>query len=185
MRFRKAIVAGLFVLVSAAGIAVPTVASAAVTAPAAVSTVHPAFSANCPCNIIMSNNDALGAPNPAAGNPITEEQFGRNLTWSSQTTYLGYDAGYWTLNTNGNYVAATNNCDGLTVKSSNTSNGVVWAMRYDSGSGKWYIINRYCDQVGNWGGTAVMGGNGTRGVQMFVGLIGGAGYLRMCPCTAL
>jgi hypothetical protein len=137
---------------------------AGVTAPAsAAGHVRPDFSCSS-CSIIEGTGFAVGAANIAAGNPVTQEATGRTMTWVSQTTYLGYDAGFWKFS-NGNYMAANVSCSGVTVKSSGASDGTVWFMR-DAGGGKWYVGNRYCDNGQT--GTVVLAGDGTLHDQYFL-----------------
>jgi len=85
------------------------------------------------------------------------------MTWVGQTTYLGFAAGFWKFS-NGNYMAANTSCSGVTVKSSNTSTGVVWFMVPDGS--KWYVGNRYCDtgQQGNM----VLAGDGVLHHQYYI-----------------
>jgi hypothetical protein len=85
------------------------------------------------------------------------------MTWVQQTTYLGYDAGFWKFS-NGNYMAANTACSGVTVKSSNTSTGVVWFMVPDGA--KWFVGNRYCDNAGN--GNIVLAGDGVLHHQYYI-----------------
>jgi hypothetical protein len=141
------------------------VLAGATAAPASAAGHHarPDFSCGS-CSIAEGTGFAVGATNIAAGNPVTQEATGRTMTWVPQTTYLGYTAGFWKFS-NGNYMAANTSCSGITVKSSNTSDGVVWFMR-DAGSGKWYVGNRYCDNAQT--GTIVLAGDGTLHDQYFV-----------------
>jgi len=159
------IIRAVLVAAAATGIAV-AVAPVASAAPAGH---HPRPDFACgSCSIIEGTGFAVGAANIAAGNPVTQEAQGRTMTWVQQTTYLGYDAGFWKFS-NGNYMAATTSCGGVTVKSSNTSTGVVWFMR-DAGGGKWYVGNRACDTAQR--GNVVLAGDGTLHDQFGVAVIG-------------
>jgi len=150
---------------AAAGIAV----AAAPVASAAPAGHHPRPDFSCSsCSIIEGTNYAVGAPDDSAGQPVTQETTGRTMTWVQQTTYLGYAAGFWKFS-NGNYMAMNAGCNGATVKSSNTSSGVVWFM-VDAGSGKWYVGNRYCDNQQH--GNIVLEGDGVLHHQYAVAAIG-------------
>jgi hypothetical protein len=172
MRFARAR-AVLAAVAMAAGLA------AAATAPAAAQSagIRPHFTGTN-VNIILSNGDGVGAPDPSAGHPVTEEAVGRTMTFIHQTTYFGDDAGLWRINASGGFMAMNNACNGSTVKSSSTSNGTIWAMKATTnaqGTVVWWLVNRFCDQGGD---NVVLSGDGVRGHQMFIGVIGSHGALQ-------
>jgi hypothetical protein len=156
----------------AAALAAATVAilagASAAPASAAGHHIRPDFSCGS-CNIIEGTGFGAGAPDPSPGHPVTQEAVGRTMTWHSQTTYLGYDAGYWTLNASGGYMATTSGCGGVTVKSSAASTGTVWFM-VDAGGGKWYVGNRACDNLG--AGNVVLASDGVLHHQYSTAVIG-------------
>ena len=102
--------------------------------------------ANGPFNIWLENgNQAMSSNCTTSGCLVTNSSHpGRQLTWSPLSgNYRGDSIGYWTW-ANTNYVAAQDNCGGLTTKTNTGSNGVVWAQHFQNGH--LYYVNRYCDQ---------------------------------------
>jgi hypothetical protein len=166
------IIRAVLVAAAAAGIAVaaaPTASAApAGHHPRHARVIRPDFSCSS-CNIIEGTGYGLGAPDPSPGHPVTQETVGRTVTWVHQTTYLGYDAGYWKLNVNGDYVSMNAGCNGATVKSDPASSGTVWFM-VDAGGGKWYVGSRYCDNQQQ--GNIVLEGDGVLHHQYAVAAIG-------------
>jgi hypothetical protein len=87
---------------------------------------------------------AIGAADLNAGTKVWEvNPPGRTLVFTVTTSYLGYEAGTLQFS-NGNYMAATNDFSGVTIKSSASSNGTIWAFKVFDGSVWW--INRYVSQ---------------------------------------
>lgn len=88
----------------------------------------------------------VGSDDLNAGTPVITVNAGRErfMHFDSQTTYFAEAAGLWTFS-NGNFMAAANSCNGVTIKSSSSSNGTVWAIHVNS-DGSRLFINRYCDQ---------------------------------------
>jgi len=152
------IIRAALVAAAAAGIAV----AAAPVASAAGHHPRPDFSCSS-CSIVEGNGYAVGAPDDSAGHPVTQEVAGRTMTWVQQTTYLGYAAGFWKFS-NGNYMATTTDCSGVTVKSSNTSTGVVWFMVPDGA--RWFVGNRACDTAQQ--GNTVLAGDGVLHHQYYI-----------------
>jgi len=171
MRKRKLSIA-LGGIVAALSLAATAAPASAMTAgghdPHHAVTIHHHFSANS-VNIIEGTGFGLGAPDPTAGHPVTQEAEGRTVSWVPSGTYLGHDAGYWRLNINSNYVAMNAGCNGSTVKSLQSSSGTKWYM-VDAGGGKWYVGSVYCDNQQQ--GNIVLEGDGTLHHQYGVAAIG-------------
>src|SRR5262249_35661371 len=90
---------------------------------------------------------------------------GRTMTWNPQGTNSdGFAFGYWQFS-NGNYMAATNDCQGVTVKTSAGSNGVVWTW---VPANQWIMANRYCSGGEASYGTVLTSDN-VNGHQWFPG----------------
>src|SRR5262249_7584462 len=121
MKLRNKITGIAAAVLLAAGLTV----SAAVTVSAAPSA--PGFPPGCGTPFTMNNTNGnnyyIGSNDTQAGTAvITVHAPGRTICTDSTGTpgsvYVRYD--------NGNYMAANNNCNGVTIKSSQLSNGVVW-----------------------------------------------------------
>ncbi len=105
----------------------------------------------------------------AGGTPIVQ---GSGNCTDLYEALLGYDRnGYaemYLRTTNGNFMAANNACDGVTIKTSEGSDGVVWILYTypNPGGGEWdYLTSRYCG--GNY--SMAMGGTNTAGAQWEIG----------------
>src|SRR6266704_6558706 len=164
MRFRRFAAA-----LAAAALAAASLFSATAATAAPAPQQHQAAPARLgagPWNIKETNGSFwVGASDITAGNPVTEksEASARNMTWDANGgTYQGHPTGYWKFS-NGNFIATTvTDCE-VTVKSSSSSTGTVWA---DNGN---LIINRYCDQqVGSNPDTQALAGFNISGRQFTV-----------------
>jgi hypothetical protein len=148
--FRKTLAAVL----TASALAVPL---AMATTPVAASPHKPVVAEkHFPSNPLhikqASGNDFyVAATDISAGNPVTEnfEGSARNMTWvpTGGDPYNGSPVGYLKFS-NGNFMAAvssgSNECILVTIKSSSTSNGTVWAWNTATGN---LMINRFCGQI--------------------------------------
>lgn len=118
------------------------------------------FPAN-PIKIYQANGDTdlgVAAPNLNAGTAVVEGPGvnfngydARNLTWTTTGSYNGAPEGHIQFS-NGNYMASTTNCVGVTIKSSSTSDGTLWSTNAFTGF-VWTIENPYCDRTfggGDW-----------------------------------
>ena len=85
--------------------------------------------------------------------------------WEPSTTYSGDQAGLWRFDSS--YIAANNACTGVTMKTSSTSNGTVWALQADGSFDR--LINRYCDQQKGSNDNQAMEGDNSAGDQYTVG----------------
>lgn len=108
----------------------------------------------------------VGSLTLTAGNPVIENTSARSFTFTVVTTYGGNNAGYLQFS-NGNFLAATTNCDGATIKSSVTSFGTVWAPKASSTPGSVNLVNRGCSDNAGHGATVYMAGRNLQG-QSFV-----------------
>ena len=105
--------------------------------------------ASGPWNIWLTNgSQAVGAGSITAGNPVTDVFHpGRDMTWSPQgTDGNNRTYGYWKFS-NGNFMAANNACNGVTIKSDASANGVIWVEVFTGGN--LYYANRYCSGGAN------------------------------------
>ena len=148
-----------------------TAALAFAAAPAQAAPARPALSSG-PWKIIETYGPySVYSSDVNAGTKVIEASNGRNLTWVDDlASYNGLETGYFTFY-NGNFMAATNDCGGVTIKSSIGSNGVVWALQPVSGSNvNARIINRYCDQSPDYNGnsTAALAGSGVLNSQFYI-----------------
>jgi hypothetical protein len=90
---------------------------------------------------------------------------GRTMTWNPQGTNSdGFAFGYWQFS-NGNYMASNDLCSGVTVRTSATSNGVVWTWVPDN---DFLFANRYCSMGAN-NYSSVLGSDNQNGHQWFIG----------------
>lgn len=90
-----------------------------------------------------NNNSPNAAGNGGAGNQIVQSVApGIHLTFSNSTTYQGDPAGTMKL-PNGNFMAANAGCNGVTIKSSSSSDGTVWADHVNA-NGFHQLVNRFC-----------------------------------------
>jgi hypothetical protein len=117
-------------------------------------------------NIVEANGCCgVGSATLNAGEQVTEVQgLGRSFTFSVQTTYFGDNAGYFQFS-NGNFMAANSNCTGVTIKSSATSTGTVWAPQFTGTTHTYKIVNRYCDQQFGSHDTIDLAGRSSLGAQ--------------------
>jgi hypothetical protein len=111
-------------------------------APLALVAALPAQAQGCCWNIWEQNGSyAVGANDLNSGTAVIEVGHpGRTMTWQSLS---GGDAGYWKFS-NGNYMAANSGCNGVTIKSSASSNGTVWIKVITGTGGDEYFQSRYC-----------------------------------------
>lgn len=147
---RKGIIAVLSGLTLALGVSAPALASG--------HPVHPGLAGGNYQFEESNGNYYVGSFTTSAGNPVVESLSPRSFTFTVTTTYGGNNAGYIQF-PNGNFLAATTNCDGATIKSSANSFGTVWEPK-SAGSGQDDLINRGCDQnAGGQNSVAMAGRN--------------------------
>jgi hypothetical protein len=146
------------------------IALAILAAPAlAIATALPASATGTgPWNIWLENgSQAVGAASVNAGTSVIDVAHpGRNMTFDQQGTDAnGFGYGYFKFYT-GTFMAATNVCSGVTIKSSGSSNGTIWVL-WISG-GHLYLISRYCSGGANHYGSRLASSN-LPGDQWFIG----------------
>lgn len=122
-------------------------------------------------------NYSVGANNLNAQTLAIETTPGRPMTVT--TTGSGYKSGTteYIQFSNGNYLAASDNCNVVEVKSSKTSEGVVWVM-FNVGDGTHvWLVNRYCDEPPHGAGDAdeALSGSNSLGSAFFIDPIGSGG----------
>jgi hypothetical protein len=133
-----------FAAIAASAIAV---LSLGFSAPAgAAQAQHHRTGFNVDFTMVNGNTYSMGQPNDVPFNPINQvAQPGRTFFFSNDTTFQGSPAGLLSFPATGDDMAANNACNGVTIKSSDTSNGTVWAIR-DIGGAEVELVNRYCSQ---------------------------------------
>lgn len=147
-RFFSAIV---LTAATVAMVALPGAASASVAA-------HPNLAGGNYQFQETNGNYYVGSLTLSAGNPVLESGSPRSFTFTVTGTYGGNNSGYIQFS-NGNFLAATTNCDGATIKSSATSFGTVWAPKASSTPGSVNLVNRGCSDNAGHGATVYMAGH--------------------------
>jgi hypothetical protein len=180
---RSRIVAAVLAVVALFGIALAPAAGAATVTRAAPAAAHRQIG---PYYISTENgaNYCIGAPNLTAGTAVIQEPNSggcRDMYFSE----IGVDSndyafGYWEFS-NGNYMAANSACEGVTIKSSSSSNGTVWT-EYDVG-GHLYLANRYCSQQLGLDYSQFLAGTNDQGDQWQIGTITGPGLYTKIDLT--
>ncbi len=88
---------------------------------------------------------AVGFAVDEDGEQVTESTGnGRYLYWTPLGTYQGFTDGTWQTQ-DGWYMAATEDCTGVVLKTSSSADGTIWASDVTGTHAK--FINRYCDQA--------------------------------------
>lgn len=159
-------------------------------APALIGTIH-ADAATArripgnPLQIFQANGNgwSVAAANLNAGTQVTEgsDMGARNLTWTETGNYGGAPEGFLQFS-NGNYMAATSDCVGVTIKGSSTSNGTRWALS-SLGGGDYDAINPYCTNTFSDGSDWELGGLNSQGSQWVVNPDGAFGNYQKLAVT--
>jgi hypothetical protein len=140
-------------IIAIAGTIVATLAIGMGSASASVGTPH--IAAECiPCtsgtiSTVNGNQYEVSANNLNVGSEVIQQATGRTMTFGATGSHYGGPAGdntYTIQFSNGNYMAATDSCQGVVIKASASDNGTVWAWLPAPGNMNTYFINRRCDQ---------------------------------------
>jgi hypothetical protein len=98
----------------------------------------------------IQNCVGVGAGGDNAGQPVIEKSNHANCSTMTDgfqgTDIHGHPEYLWSFNS-GNYMAATNDCTKVTIKSSASSNGTVWILVFDI-NGHAFLYSRYCNNTG-------------------------------------
>jgi hypothetical protein len=160
-------------------------ALAPLTAAAAALAVALPAQAIGPYHIRQENGSSLfvGSSDLNGGTAVKEVGSGsaRNMYWIRiGTNSDGYNYGYWRFS-NGNDMAATNQCDGVTIKTSDSSNGTVWILYIHNGHE--YYIARYCDFQDTYN-QGFLSGHNSSGTQWDIGYYQSPGLYQAITITA-
>ena len=88
--------------------------------------------------------------NCSGGEQVVQTASGRYMDFIQQGTNSdGWAYGLWKFEATGNYMASTDVCDGVTVKTNSGSTGTVWTTYFPGND--LYLVSRYCSQPGAYG----------------------------------
>ena len=178
---RSRIVAAVLAVVALFGIALAPAAGASVGSPHVTAGPHrfPGGSSG-PWVITEKNglNYNVYSTTQQVGNIMIESNVtSRQFTVDNFGTYGPYTAIYLKFS-NGNVMATTDDCDGVTIKANTTENGVVWAIKNTGDGTSVWLINRRCDEppYGNNEYDEVLSGEGIFGQPYIIAPIGAGGF---------